>query len=116
MRARVCRPRRRPRDQLSIKQLLQEALHSCSKIHLIFQHPPSHTASTGFLADTRSDTNVSFLPAVAPVTHLLGIGAKNIIVCPSCKAVGEKENMAHVVDIIYPRKVYHSLLARVTLY
>lgn len=45
-------------------------------------------------------------PAAAPVTQLLGIDAKNIITCMSCKAVREKENMTHIVDLTYPRKVY----------
>ena len=71
----------------------------------IFQHPPSHTASTAFQADTHPNPNASFSPAAAPVTQLLGIDAKNIIVCLSCKTVREKENMTHVVDMIYPRKV-----------
>jgi PAB-dependent poly(A)-specific ribonuclease subunit 2 len=70
----------------------------------IFQHPPSHTASTAFQADTHPNPNASFSPAAAPVTQLLGIDAKNIIVCLSCKTVREKENMTHVVDMIYPRK------------
>ncbi|KII89238.1 hypothetical protein PLICRDRAFT_160474 [Plicaturopsis crispa FD-325 SS-3] len=45
-----------------------------------------------------------YSPAAAPITQLLGIDAKNIIVCMSCKAVREKENMTHIVDMIYPRK------------
>jgi hypothetical protein len=44
-------------------------------------------------------------PAAAPVTQLLGVDARNVITCMSCKAVREKENMTHVVDLIYPRKV-----------
>jgi hypothetical protein len=48
-------------------------------------------------------------PAAAPVTQLLGIDAKNVITCLSCKAVREKENMTHIVDMIYPRKVGISL-------
>lgn len=72
---------------------------------LIFQHPPSHATETAFQADTHPNTNASFSPAAAPVTQLLGIDAKNIIVCLNCKAVREKENMTHVVDMIYPRKV-----------
>ncbi|KIJ63247.1 hypothetical protein HYDPIDRAFT_175993 [Hydnomerulius pinastri MD-312] len=43
-------------------------------------------------------------PAAAPVTQLLGIDAKNVILCLSCKAVREKENMTHVIDMIYPKK------------
>ncbi|KAH0830330.1 ubiquitin carboxyl-terminal hydrolase-domain-containing protein [Lanmaoa asiatica] len=72
---------------------------------LIFQHPPPHSASTAFQADTHTNTNASFSPAAAPVTQLLGIDAKNIIVCLNCKAVREKENMTHVVDMVYPRKL-----------
>lgn len=44
-------------------------------------------------------------PAAAPITQLLGIDVKNVITCMSCKAVREKENMTHIVDMIYPRKV-----------
>lgn len=47
-------------------------------------------------------------PAPAPITQLLGIDAKNVITCLSCRAVREKENMTHVIDMIYPRKVRFS--------
>ncbi|KAH9843028.1 ubiquitin carboxyl-terminal hydrolase-domain-containing protein [Rhodofomes roseus] len=43
-------------------------------------------------------------PAPAPITQLVGIDAKNVITCSNCKAVREKENMTHVIDMIYPRK------------
>ncbi|KAF5372867.1 hypothetical protein D9758_001617 [Tetrapyrgos nigripes] len=43
-------------------------------------------------------------PAPAPVTQLLGIDAKNVITCSNCKAVREKENMTHIVDLVYPRR------------
>jgi len=46
-------------------------------------------------------------PPPAPITQLLGIDAKNVITCLSCKAVREKENMTHIVDLIYPRRVRH---------
>lgn len=48
-------------------------------------------------------------PAPAPITQLVGIDAKNVITCLSCKAVREKENMTHVIDMIYPRKVGYTL-------
>ncbi|KAG1718919.1 PAB-dependent poly-A-specific ribonuclease subunit PAN2, partial [Suillus occidentalis] len=35
-------------------------------------------------------------PAAAPITQLLGIDAKNVITCMSCKAVREKENMTQL--------------------
>ncbi|KAH9923912.1 ubiquitin carboxyl-terminal hydrolase-domain-containing protein [Epithele typhae] len=41
-------------------------------------------------------------PAPAPITQLLGVDAKNIIVCATCHAVREKENMTHLIDLIYP--------------
>ncbi|KAI0811211.1 PAB-dependent poly-A-specific ribonuclease subunit PAN2 [Irpex lacteus] len=44
-------------------------------------------------------------PAPAPITQLCGIDAKSIITCLNCNAVREKENMTHVVDMVYPRKV-----------
>ncbi|PCH38436.1 hypothetical protein WOLCODRAFT_97122 [Wolfiporia cocos MD-104 SS10] len=43
-------------------------------------------------------------PAPAPVTQLFGIDAMNVITCAQCQAVREKENMTHVIDLIYPRK------------
>ncbi|KZT28674.1 hypothetical protein NEOLEDRAFT_1224080 [Neolentinus lepideus HHB14362 ss-1] len=45
-------------------------------------------------------------PAAAPITQLLGIDGKNVITCMNCKAVREKENMTHMVDLVYPRKIY----------
>ncbi|THG96777.1 hypothetical protein EW026_g5119 [Hermanssonia centrifuga] len=47
--------------------------------------------------------NVSY-PAAAPITQVLGVDAKNVIICTNCQAVREKENMMHVIDMIYPRK------------
>ncbi|ETW85417.1 hypothetical protein HETIRDRAFT_432176 [Heterobasidion irregulare TC 32-1] len=46
----------------------------------------------------------SALPAVAPISQLLGLNSKNIIMCTSCKAVREKEHNTHIVDLVYPRK------------
>ena len=59
-----------------------------------FPHNPSLLPNAG-PADLLS-------PAPAPITQLLGIDAKNIIVCTSCHAVREKENMTHLVDMTYP--------------
>ena len=44
-------------------------------------------------------------PAPSPITQLCGVDAKNIITCGSCGAVREKENMVHVTDLVYPKKV-----------
>jgi PAB-dependent poly(A)-specific ribonuclease subunit 2 len=41
----------------------------------------------------------------SPITQLLGIDAKNIITCSNCGTIREKENMTHIVDLVYPRKV-----------
>jgi|ERR1700722_820584 len=68
-----------------------------------FPQNPSLLKSTSHQADAIS-------PAAAPVTQLLGIDAKNVITCMNCKAVREKENMTHVIDLIYPRKVRRSSL------
>lgn len=48
--------------------------------------------------------------AVAPVTQLLGINGKNVITCLGCNATREKENMTHIVDLMYPRKVCVNVL------
>ncbi|KAG9318200.1 ubiquitin carboxyl-terminal hydrolase-domain-containing protein [Chiua virens] len=71
---------------------------------VIYQHSSPPSVSAIFQADTHPNPSASLSPAAAPVTQLLGIDAKNVIVCLSCKAVREKENMTHVVDITYPRK------------
>ncbi|PSS06529.1 hypothetical protein PHLCEN_2v3677 [Hermanssonia centrifuga] len=47
--------------------------------------------------------NVSY-PAAAPITQVIGVDAKNVIICTNCQAVREKGNMMHVIDMIYPRK------------
>ncbi|KAJ6525112.1 ubiquitin carboxyl-terminal hydrolase-domain-containing protein [Mycena sp. CBHHK59/15] len=52
----------------------------------------------------------ALLPAAAPVTQLLGIDAKNLITCMNCKAVREKENMTHIIDLTYPRQVLNEPL------
>ncbi|KAG6814297.1 hypothetical protein H0H92_013422 [Tricholoma furcatifolium] len=44
------------------------------------------------------------LPVAAPLTQLLGIRAKNIITCGNCGAVRENDNLAHLVELTYPRK------------
>lgn len=44
-------------------------------------------------------------PAPAPITQLVGVDAKNVILCTNCHALREKEQMLHVVDLAYPRKV-----------
>ncbi|KAL0580436.1 poly(A)-specific ribonuclease [Marasmius crinis-equi] len=43
-------------------------------------------------------------PAPAPITQLLGIDAKTVITCLHCKTTREKDNMTHLIDLIYPRK------------
>ncbi|KAF7970658.1 hypothetical protein HWV62_23300 [Athelia sp. TMB] len=54
-----------------------------------------------FLSDNQEDRHS---PAAAPITQLLGIDAKNVIICNTCHAVRDKENMTHIVDLLYPRK------------
>ena len=49
-------------------------------------------------------------PAAAPITQLLGVDAKNLVTCTSCKSVREKDHMTHVIDLVYPRKVQHTVL------
>ncbi|KAF5324935.1 hypothetical protein D9611_004584 [Ephemerocybe angulata] len=42
--------------------------------------------------------------SISPITQLIGVDAKNVIVCQHCKAVREKDNLTHVIDLTYPRK------------
>lgn len=44
-------------------------------------------------------------PAPPLLTQLCGVDAKNVISCTNCGAMREKENMVHVVDLTYPKKV-----------
>lgn len=44
-------------------------------------------------------------PAPSPITQLCGVDARNVVTCTSCGAIREKENMVHVVDLSYPKKV-----------
>ncbi|KAJ7581374.1 ubiquitin carboxyl-terminal hydrolase-domain-containing protein [Mycena floridula] len=47
----------------------------------------------------------STLSIPSPITQLMGIDAKNISTCMNCKAAKEKDNMTHIVELNYPRKV-----------
>lgn len=44
-------------------------------------------------------------PVPGPFTQLLGIDAVTSVTCLTCRSVRSKQNMTHVMDIIYPRKV-----------
>jgi PAB-dependent poly(A)-specific ribonuclease subunit 2 len=55
-------------------------------------------------------------PAPAPITQLCGIDAKSVITCMNCHAVREKENMTHVVDMSYPRKVRTPIINLIDLW
>lgn len=62
-----------------------------------------------------SQTNPSgdfIAPAPAPITQLFGIDAKSNIICDSCGARRDKEGLAHVVEMLYPKKVNKNLSAR----
>lgn len=63
-----------------------------------FPHNPVLLKPPGFVPDP-------YNPAAAPITQLMGIDAKNIITCVHCKAVRTKENVTHIIELIYPRKV-----------
>ena len=54
--------------------------------------------------------NISPSMIAAPITQLLGLDAKTNIYCSSCKGRRQKENMTHVIDLIFPKSVcLHSL-------
>ena len=40
-----------------------------------------------------------------PVTQLLGINSKSVMVCSNCKRSKERPDTAHIVDMVYPRRV-----------
>jgi PAB-dependent poly(A)-specific ribonuclease subunit 2 len=41
----------------------------------------------------------------SPVTQLLSINSKSVTICGHCKRSREKPDTAHIVDMIYPRRV-----------
>ncbi|KAE9386325.1 PAB-dependent poly(A)-specific ribonuclease subunit PAN2 [Gymnopus androsaceus JB14] len=43
--------------------------------------------------------------APAPITQLVGIDAKNVVTCLHCGETRSKDNMTHIVDLIYPRTI-----------
>ena len=57
--------------------------------------------------------NPSLLPSIfhsqsaspPPISQLIGVDGKNIITCSHCKDIREKDNLIHVIDLIYSRKV-----------
>lgn len=55
---------------------------------------------------SQADTSGDFIaPAPAPITQLFGIDARSTIICGSCGARRDKEGLAHVVEMLYPKKV-----------
>ena len=44
-------------------------------------------------------------PSPTPISQLIGVDGKNITTCFSCKDVREKDNLIHVIDLAYSRKV-----------
>jgi PAB-dependent poly(A)-specific ribonuclease subunit 2 len=53
----------------------------------------------------RASTHSASPPVASPITQLMGINMTNTIICLNCKTVRQKENMIHVVDMIYPPTV-----------
>jgi PAB-dependent poly(A)-specific ribonuclease subunit 2 len=41
----------------------------------------------------------------SPITQLLSINSKSVTICDQCKCSREKPDTAHIVDMIYPRRV-----------
>ncbi|KAJ7349108.1 ubiquitin carboxyl-terminal hydrolase-domain-containing protein [Mycena albidolilacea] len=86
--------------------LMIQAFHRFLLDHLssegnTFPHNPRILTNPTLTADPAP----THLPVAAPVTQLLGVDAKNLITCMNCKAVREKENMTHVIDLAYPRPI-----------
>ena len=49
-------------------------------------------------------------PSLAPISQLIGVDGKNIITCSHCKDVREKDNLIHVIDLVYSRKVSEDII------
>jgi hypothetical protein len=45
------------------------------------------------------------IPVPAPMTQLLGINTVSVVTCLTCRSVRSKQNLMHVIDMVYPRKV-----------
>ncbi|KAF8078063.1 ubiquitin carboxyl-terminal hydrolase-domain-containing protein [Lyophyllum atratum] len=82
------------------------------KIQIFHRFLIDHLSSEGntfpknpsLLSKSLPQLNLHSLSA-APVTQLLGIDGKTLITCSSCGSVREKDNMTHIIDLTYPRKV-----------
>ncbi|KAK7689093.1 hypothetical protein QCA50_007784 [Cerrena zonata] len=40
----------------------------------------------------------------SPITQIVGIHAKNVLTCGHCHTTREKDQIMHVIDLVYPRK------------
>ena len=49
-------------------------------------------------------------PSSTPISQLIGIDGKNIRTCSHCKDIREKDNLIHVVDLVYSRKVSKGII------
>lgn len=52
------------------------------------------------------------IPAAAPLTQLLGVDVKTVIVCANCGHKRDKVTMSHVVDLLYPSSVSSFFLSK----
>ncbi|KIY66064.1 hypothetical protein CYLTODRAFT_455741 [Cylindrobasidium torrendii FP15055 ss-10] len=69
-----------------------------------FPHNPMLKKPTGYGSSALAQTADMYNPAAAPITQLMGLDAKNVITCLTCKATRAKDNVTHIIDLIYPRK------------
>ena len=72
-----------------------------------FPHNPQIVPPPGDVSSISPGDYIA--PAPAPITQLFGIDAKSIIICGNCGARRDKEGLAHVVEMLYPKKVCVSL-------
>lgn len=41
----------------------------------------------------------------SPITELLGLVGQNVIMCSHCREIREKQNLTHIIDLVYPKRV-----------
>lgn len=74
------------------------------KIQTFHRFLIDHLGNEGRNTNVLSFTS-PILSQASPISYLLGISGKNVILCSNCKVVQEKHHLSHVVDLIYPQRV-----------
>ncbi|KAF9567565.1 hypothetical protein CPC08DRAFT_703099 [Agrocybe pediades] len=74
------------------------------KIQTFHRFLVDHLSNEGRETHVLSFTSSSLSQEASPMSHLLGLNGKNVVICSNCKVMQEKHHLSHVVDLIYPKR------------